>query len=452
MESKIKHNFLLAVGVAVGGLLFAPVVSTAMDVPATSQGDIRFYVDHAAFRGKNGKTYQEIYLMIYADQLPFDESKGTGKTTFSVKAALENIDTKEVSDFTWTTTASLPGEVVELKHLAVHDVWARELSPGHYKATIVVVDAANRSGQVELTFEVPTWPASGLSASRIEFVSRAEAGKGTPHFVKGERTVIPHPTRRYGLLNPTLYLYYELYGLSEAAGELTVTYSLVDSDRATVKTYPEMKIAKPGASASVLHGLDVSRIRSGIYSLVVNILDSSGERVTSARSFEVIQIDYVGLQPVLTQEEAEIARQQIQHIATSAENRLYADLTLQGKAQFLIRFWRDRDPTPESLENEYLQAIQNRYHYANEQFGWGETQGWKSDRGRVLIQNGMPDEIQHHANEAASVPYEIWIYRMDRTYQFVFADLHANGNLALLHSDKEDEVHNVHWPELIRRL
>jgi len=442
----------LAIYVVAGGLLFAPAALTAMDVPAASQGDIRFYVDHAGFRGQEGKTYQEIYLMIYADQLPFHEKEGMKQTTFSVKAALRNIDTGEVSDFSWTTTASLPEEVAELKHLAVHDVWARELIPGNYRISVEVVDAGNRSGQVEFTFEVPTWPASGLSASQIEFVSRAEAGKGSPHFVKGDRTVIPHPARRYGLLNPTLFIYYEIYGLSDVTGDMTVTYALVDKDSATVKTYPEMAIAKPGASASVLHGLDVSTIPSGIYSLVVTILDSSGEVVKAARDLEVIQMDYVGLQPALTPEEAEIAHQQIQHIATSAEKKLYAELTLQGKAQFLIQFWRDRDPTPESLENEYLQAIQNRYHYANEQFSWGETQGWKTDRGRVLIQNGMPDEIQHHANEAASVPYEIWIYRMDRTYQFVFADLHTNGNLALLHSNKEDEVHNVHWPELIRRL
>ncbi len=127
-------------------------------------------------------------------------------------------------------------------------------------------------------------------------------------------------------------------------------------------------------------------------------------------------------------------------------------LNASGKAQFLIRFWRDRDPTPATEQNEYLEQVQQRYRYANEHFGWGTEEGWANERGRVLIQYGMPDEISRHHSEAETVPYEIWIYSQERRHDFVFADLQSNGHFVLLHSSKEGEVHNTDWRRLIKRL
>jgi GWxTD domain-containing protein len=203
----------------------------------------------------------------------------------------------------------------------------------------------------------------------------------------------------------------------------------------------------------LLHGVDVSKILSGIYEVSAQIAESSGEELLRfSRRFEIIQMDYVIGQPMLIAEQAEMAGRLLKYTASPEEYQFYQRLNLSGKAQFLIRFWRDRDPTTGTVQNEYLEQVQQRYRYANEHFSWGHEEGWASDRGRVLIQYGMPDEIDRHHSEAETVPYEIWIYSRERRYEFAFADLQSNGRFVLLHSSKEGEVHNQRWPQLIGRL
>ena len=58
-------------------------------------------------------------------------------------------------------------------------------------------------------------------------------------------------------------------------------------------------------------------------------------------------------------------------------------------------FWYRRDPTPDTVENEFREEYFRRVMYANERFG-GRIPGWKTDRGRIYIVYGPPDEIDSH--------------------------------------------------------
>ena len=52
-------------------------------------------------------------------------------------------------------------------------------------------------------------------------------------------------------------------------------------------------------------------------------------------------------------------------------------------------------PNPESPENEFKEEYYRRIAYANEQYASG-IPGWKTDRGRVYIMYGPPDDIDSH--------------------------------------------------------
>lgn len=430
------------------------IALAAQDVPAVSTGDIRFYVDYAGFRGKNGRTYQEFYLMLYADQLRYVWKGAKQLGIFQVTARLENAAGKEVSRQSWTTEASIIQDSTGLNSLAIYDQWAEQLDPGQYLLSVAVADQnESNQGEAQFSLRVPEMAPREFDASQIEFVAHADPEITRTHFEKGGRTIIPNPSRRYGVLNPVLYFYYELYNLPEfTAAAFMVTYSLQDKNGRVVKMYPPKRIRQPGSTASLVHGVDVSTVPSGIYELSAQIADSlHGERLRFSRQFEVIQMDYLS-GPTLTKEHSEQAGRLLKYCATPEEYQFYQRLNASGKAQFLIRFWRDRDPTPATEQNEYLEQVQQRYRYANEHFGWSTEEGWANERGRVLIQYGMPDEISRHHSEAETVPYEIWIYSQERRYDFVFADLQSNGHFVLLHSSKEGEVHNTDWRRLIKRL
>jgi len=90
---------------------------------------------------------------------------------------------------------------------------------------------------------------------------------------------------------------------------------------------------------------------------------------------------------------------------------------------FIEQFWLRRDPTPDTPENEYKEEHYRRIAYANEHFAAG-IPGWRTDRGRIYIAYGPPDQIDSHPSggsyqrpieegggDTSTFPFEDWRYR-----------------------------------------
>ncbi|MBP6002269.1 MAG: GWxTD domain-containing protein [Pyrinomonadaceae bacterium] len=114
----------------------------------------------------------------------------------------------------------------------------------------------------------------------------------------------------------------------------------------------------------------------------------------------------------------------VPYIITAAERKAFLALrTDDERESFINIFWSNRDPDPETEENEYRQEYYERIAYANEHFGSGIA-GWKTDRGRIYITWGKPDSIEAHPSGGAyerpsyegggsttTYPFETWFYR-----------------------------------------
>src|SRR5215469_6982707 len=84
------------------------------------------------------------------------------------------------------------------------------------------------------------------------------------------------------------------------------------------------------------------------------------------------------------------------YIITDEERQAWKRLaTDEEREQFIEQFWLRRDPTPDTAENEFKEEHYERIAYANERFSSGKP-GWKTDRGRIYITRGKPDEIESH--------------------------------------------------------
>jgi GWxTD domain-containing protein len=82
--------------------------------------------------------------------------------------------------------------------------------------------------------------------------------------------------------------------------------------------------------------------------------------------------------------------------------------------EFIQQFWQRRDPTPGTPENEFKDEHHRRIAYANLHFPTAKgNAGWKTDRGRIYIVYGPPDEIDDHStgDTAAAMPFMDWTYR-----------------------------------------
>jgi GWxTD domain-containing protein len=116
--------------------------------------------------------------------------------------------------------------------------------------------------------------------------------------------------------------------------------------------------------------------------------------------------------------------QDVKYIITPEEEQAFKLLgTDEERDQFIEQFWLRRDPTPDTEENEFREEHYRRIQYANERFSAG-VPGWRTDRGRIYIVWGPPDETESHASggtyqreqgegggSTSTYPFERWRYR-----------------------------------------
>jgi GWxTD domain-containing protein len=89
--------------------------------------------------------------------------------------------------------------------------------------------------------------------------------------------------------------------------------------------------------------------------------------------------------------------EEVPYIITDDERSAFLQLqTNEEREQFIEAFWQRRDPTPDTVENEFKEEHYRRIAYANERFSSG-IPGWRTDRGRIYIMWGKPDEIDSHS-------------------------------------------------------
>ena len=134
---------------------------------------------------------------------------------------------------------------------------------------------------------------------------------------------------------------------------------------------------------------------------------------------------------------------QLRYIATQSEMDILERAYTEERDSLWNEFWKQHDPTPNTKFNEMEEGYFTRIAYCEEHFSHGDK-GWESDRAKVYVRYGSPDEIQRKPYELyAEFPdpygnryhiydsYEVWFYYQSNL-QFVFADRFGLGEYILL--------------------
>jgi GWxTD domain-containing protein len=114
----------------------------------------------------------------------------------------------------------------------------------------------------------------------------------------------------------------------------------------------------------------------------------------------------------------------VRYIISDQEREAFKRLSNdEERDAFIEQFWLRRDPTPDTLENEFKEEHYRRIAYANEHFAAGKP-GWRTDRGEIYIKFGAPDQIDAHPSggmyerpmeegggSTSTYPFETWRYR-----------------------------------------
>jgi GWxTD domain-containing protein len=134
----------------------------------------------------------------------------------------------------------------------------------------------------------------------------------------------------------------------------------------------------------------------------------------------------------------------VPYIITRAEKEVFTNLpTEEERGKFIAAFWKKRDPDPRTEENEFKLDYYRRIALANTFLGVAGMDGWRTDRGKILILLGPPAEVQRDFSPAGAIatiisgPRETWNYwglsdpGLPYNLEFTFIDRTGTGHYVL---------------------
>lgn len=421
------------------------------NLPVTSRGELGFMMGLSAFRGPEGFARQEVHLLLDAQQLTFVSRQGQILGEMALVAAVVDTAGDRVADQTWVRPVSVADRSQPWRGVPFREVIWFDLKPGRYRVFLNVRDIhGKKKGRCEAALYVPDFERPGLAFSDLQLATSLERSGEAGRFVKQGWKVVPN-TSRYYVSGEPLAVYFELYNFAvdadRAEDSFILGYNLMDSAGQVVKQFPAKRYLKPGESAVKAEFLGTEGLPEGTYRVQVEAYDGSkGENVRIAQTFSLVS----GLAPEgLTQVQEDMLTYyaDIRYVADPEALKTYQGLQdWLAKSTFLRAFWKELDPTPNTPANEQLMDHILKMTYADARFeSEPGKRGANTDKGRVYILYGPPDDIDYHTSAAGERPFEVWIYHQPARYEFVFRDQRGLGIYELVHSTHSGEIQNPYW-------
>jgi len=428
---------------------------------------IEFFVDHAQFRLQGNYVYLEIYYSITRKSFTFSpaddgfQAAGKIRTLLTRDTTTMVIDSLIIRDF-----VKNPAEISPTQRFA--EVSAIQIEAGSYVLASEFTDLTSKQTvHFADSLQIVPFSSDSLQLSHIELANAiSPQPKCQLKFDKNGIRVVPNASRIYGSgLLPKIFFYAEAYNLAfgEAAKQSTfhLNYDILDQQGNPVKQIPGSPKPKPGNSSIINGGVNVSDLASGFYTFRITITDDfNGQVATAQKNFYIYKVeDFVATatqpQAVAQQkdefddmDEKELNRQfdMVRYIASKDDKIIFKRLDVNGKRNFMKNFWREKDPDPKTTINEAKVTYYQLLDYANKNFSVGQKPGWKTDRARVLLIYGQPDEVERQPSSPGNKAYQIWYYyNLEGGVQFVFVDIRSVRDFELVHSTHRSEVHDTEW-------
>ena len=288
------------------------------------------------------------------------------------------------------------------------------LAPGEYEMDLTVRDRnADHGSEVSGTLDVPSLPDARLALSEPVLLRLYRpASDGTEYVV--------HPSHYYPSTPERIDFLAEASGASSSGAPYTLRVNLVPEGEDAEPVGPTWTDALTPDSAGILEAfgsLEKPAAQYGEFELTFELTDAAGNVVASqstplmiAGSSAWIAANWEDALSLIRYESTEDEMDILEEIEEPA-----------ARLEAWACFWKIRDPVPATATNEALVSYFERIETANRTWKSALRPGYQSDRGRVYMTLGAPDDIIERPMPAGPVPFEIWRY-YDYNVEIRFVD------------------------------
>lgn len=419
MRTKIKIGICGVV--VVGFLLFGEKLAAQLPEESnfSAEGIPVFYYDIITLKAdKPGKTLLRIFTKIAYDELQFVREKDQFQAGY------------ELSTIVFDKQGGQVGGKISDSEITVEDYKKTNsrkdfslgsaefiLLPGDYKVLIEIMDKdSKKRGRQEIEISVPDYSKGPINVSGLLLADQVHIDS------LGNFVPVPNVLGNFGETQKSLYLWFEIYNHIDLDSVKIVCKIVNVKDKVLLqkKYYKAVKGEKTVEAIKIPGG----ELEGGRYNLLLTV----GEGKSVVKRSRKISVHWMGM-PAYAYN-LDNAIEQLKYIAKGKELKKMKKCPPSEKEKFFREFWRSKDPTPGTEENELMEEYYRRVDYANANFGT-YIAGWKTDRGMVYILLGAPNDVERHPFEPGSRPYEIWYYnRFNR--RLIFVDYSGFGEYRLV--------------------
>ena len=294
-----------------------------------------------------------------------------------------------------------------------------DLTPDEYELKMQVNDlVSNKSATRKFDLPVEDFTKSKISISDLLFLEALDIDSLGDIINK-----IPKVTGNFTRKYEDSYIQFDLY-CDEVPATVEMKY-LLEDDKGKLEFDTTVVKEINSRISSHYYNFNQIKLEKNRYHCIIKVA-SNGKETEKSKWVSFFWISVPGSPQDIT-----LALQQMRYILPGDSLDRYIDASFEEQQKFFKRYWADRDPNPNSPINELMREYFSRVNYANREYSSFSTEGWLSDRGRILIKFGYPDDIERHPFELNSRPYVIWRYYALRKI-FVFMDRTGFGDYRLL--------------------
>ncbi len=440
--------------------------------PTFAQSDFEFEFDYAQFGYDTASNYVEFYYSFNEASLKVNSENSHAKIEGLLKIFIKDDIKGDTIVFNqWKLKHDILDTSTINSQILVGTL-GFIVPKGSFTCEITGSDMHNpdKFRQIKENIKVVPYMHHSMSISDIQLASKMIQGSENTSsiFYKNTYEVIPIPNVVFGISQPALFFYLEVYNLqsdSIKSEQLKMSQMIYDSKGKLVKE--KSKYLSRTSNTRVEVGSHIlSNYPTDSYTLVIALIDSVGNTgVSSAKKFFVYNPDVqvtdtfeVSTTAVLSSSFGSMSEEELddlfdksEYLATKTEIDKYEKLSnVEGKREYMFDFWKAKDESENLNKNEFYRNYMQRVQICNERYTSMGKQGWKTDRGRVFLLYGEPTEIERYPNQLETRPYEIWQYtEIEGGVYFVFADLTGFSDYTILHSTKRGELRDDNWQRRI---
>ncbi len=417
-------------------MIFA-FTAMASGLATVSSGSINFAIDTAVFDIGGGETLLlEVYQEIELAQLSFNTD---GECLFTTEVYLTDVNGDTLAVDMWNTpvTYSESGRAVNCTLFPVTE--------SEWILTVRITDTNN--GQLgeavkEFSVEAPTH----VSDVEIARAIMPAAEGSTSSLAKGNFIVYPAASTRFIVPGENmLYSYQELYSLD--GSDIERHSRLLNAEGIPVYARPATTISIPEGmnTVALLDSIDLSVVRDpGLYNLNITYT-KDGDTLSVTNKPLIVEVFLQNVQDVQSQETYNTRRfAEFPLMLSDIDSEMFSRLDEAGQILFYDNFWNSR---PGQHADFLIRAEKVASKYST--FG---KEGFETDRGRVYLIFGEPDEIEQNPFSTTQSPYEMWLYYSNQQENFVFADLMGNGDFLQIYSTVAGEISYANWQGMIQNV